>query len=56
MWAAEGSDGELHAHRAIRSPITGGDGNVEFLVDIRRQGGDEMEMAGYIESVAEAVG
>ena len=23
------------AHRAIRSPITGGDGNVEFLVDLR---------------------
>jgi 23S rRNA (cytidine1920-2'-O)/16S rRNA (cytidine1409-2'-O)-methyltransferase len=56
MWAAEGSDGELHAHRAIRSPITGGDGNVEFLVDIRRQEGDEMEMAGYLESVADAVG
>lgn len=25
----------LHAHRAIRSPITGSDGNVEFLVDLR---------------------
>jgi 23S rRNA (cytidine1920-2'-O)/16S rRNA (cytidine1409-2'-O)-methyltransferase len=27
----------LHAHRAIRSPITGSDGNVEFLVDLRRE-------------------
>ena len=27
----------LHAHRAIRSPITGADGNVEFLVDLRRE-------------------
>jgi 23S rRNA (cytidine1920-2'-O)/16S rRNA (cytidine1409-2'-O)-methyltransferase len=25
----------LHAHRAIRSPITGSDGNVEFLLDLR---------------------
>jgi len=30
-----GSSG-LHAHRVIRSPITGGDGNVEFLADLRR--------------------
>jgi 23S rRNA (cytidine1920-2'-O)/16S rRNA (cytidine1409-2'-O)-methyltransferase len=27
----------LHAQRAIRSPITGSDGNVEFLVDLRRE-------------------
>jgi 23S rRNA (cytidine1920-2'-O)/16S rRNA (cytidine1409-2'-O)-methyltransferase len=27
----------LHAHGAIRSPITGSDGNVEFLVDLRRK-------------------
>lgn len=45
----------LHVHRVIRSPILGGDGNVEFLVDIRRQPGDEMEMADYIESVVDAV-
>jgi 23S rRNA (cytidine1920-2'-O)/16S rRNA (cytidine1409-2'-O)-methyltransferase len=55
MWAAEGDDAGLHAHRAIRSPVLGGDGNVEFLVDIRRQKGDDVEMAGYIESVMEAV-
>jgi 23S rRNA (cytidine1920-2'-O)/16S rRNA (cytidine1409-2'-O)-methyltransferase len=30
----------LHAHRAIRSPITGGDGNVEFLVDLRLDAAD----------------
>jgi len=55
MWAAEGNDASLHAHRAIRSPITGTDGNVEFLVDIRRQEGDDMEMADYVLSVVEAV-
>jgi 23S rRNA (cytidine1920-2'-O)/16S rRNA (cytidine1409-2'-O)-methyltransferase len=30
----------LHAHRAVRSPITGGDGNVEFLVDLRTEPAD----------------
>ncbi|MBA2632528.1 MAG: TlyA family RNA methyltransferase [Chloroflexi bacterium] len=30
----------LHAHRAIRSPIAGTDGNVEFLVDLRRGAAD----------------
>jgi hypothetical protein len=25
----------LAPHRAVRSPITGSDGNVEFLVDLR---------------------
>lgn len=30
----------LPAHRAIRSPITGSDGNVEFLVDLRRHPAD----------------
>jgi 23S rRNA (cytidine1920-2'-O)/16S rRNA (cytidine1409-2'-O)-methyltransferase len=55
MWAAEGSDAGLHAHRAIRSPITGGDGNVEFLVDIRRQEGGDDEMANYVVSVVDAV-
>ena len=55
MWAAEGSDAGLHAHRAIRSPITGGDGNVEFLVDIRRREGGDEEMARYVLSVVEAV-
>src|SRR5688572_2539256 len=38
----------LHAHRAIRSPITGGDGNVEFLVDLRREAA---EAALYTESI-----
>jgi 23S rRNA (cytidine1920-2'-O)/16S rRNA (cytidine1409-2'-O)-methyltransferase len=27
----------LHAHRAIASPIAGGDGNVEFLADLRQE-------------------
>lgn len=44
----------LHVHHAIRSPITGGDGNVEFLVDILRQAGGDTEMAAYIDSVVDA--
>lgn len=42
----------LHAHRAIRSPITGGEGNVEFLVDLRREAADA---ASFAESSVEAV-
>ena len=50
--AADAEATGLHAHRAIRSPITGGEGNVEFLVDLRREvaGG-----AGFAESSVEAV-
>jgi 23S rRNA (cytidine1920-2'-O)/16S rRNA (cytidine1409-2'-O)-methyltransferase len=55
MWAAEGDDARLHAFRAIRSPILGADGNVEFLVDLRRQVGDAQEIADYIVSVVEAI-
>jgi 23S rRNA (cytidine1920-2'-O)/16S rRNA (cytidine1409-2'-O)-methyltransferase len=54
MWAAEGDDASLHAYRAIRSPITGADGNVEFLVDIRRAEGGDEEMANYISSIVDA--
>jgi 23S rRNA (cytidine1920-2'-O)/16S rRNA (cytidine1409-2'-O)-methyltransferase len=39
--ARDGAAAGLHAHRAIRSPITGGDGNVEFLVDLRREPADD---------------
>ena len=46
-----GSSG-LHAHRVIRSPITGGDGNVEFLADLRREPADE---ATFADSSVEAV-
>ena len=42
----------LHPHRVIRSPITGADGNVEFLVDLRRE---PAEAASYAESSVEAV-
>jgi 23S rRNA (cytidine1920-2'-O)/16S rRNA (cytidine1409-2'-O)-methyltransferase len=55
MRAAEGNDASLHAYRAIRSPITGADGNVEFLVDIRREEGGDDEMANYVVSVVDAV-
>jgi 23S rRNA (cytidine1920-2'-O)/16S rRNA (cytidine1409-2'-O)-methyltransferase len=43
----------LHAQRAIRSPIRGGDGNVEFLVELRVE--EAGEMTGYVESVVEAL-
>jgi 23S rRNA (cytidine1920-2'-O)/16S rRNA (cytidine1409-2'-O)-methyltransferase len=52
MWAAE--EAGLHAHRAIRSPITGADGNVEFLVDLRTAG-DHEQMTGYIVSYVDAI-
>ena len=42
----------LHAHRVIRSPITGSDGNVEFLVDMRR---DPAEAQTFESSSVEAV-
>jgi 23S rRNA (cytidine1920-2'-O)/16S rRNA (cytidine1409-2'-O)-methyltransferase len=35
--AAAATEASLHAHRFIRSPITGTDGNVEFLADLRRE-------------------
>jgi 23S rRNA (cytidine1920-2'-O)/16S rRNA (cytidine1409-2'-O)-methyltransferase len=44
----------LHAHRAIRSPITGSDGNVEFLVDLRGDPGDGIGAA-YRDSVDAAL-
>ena len=50
--AADAEATGLHAHRAIRSPITGGEGNVEFLVDLR------LEVAGgvgFADSSVEAV-
>lgn len=48
--AAEGTS--LHAHRAIRSPIRGTDGNVEFLLDLRREPADARAFA---HTVAEVV-
>jgi 23S rRNA (cytidine1920-2'-O)/16S rRNA (cytidine1409-2'-O)-methyltransferase len=50
--AAAATDAGLHAHRAIRSPITGADGNVEFLADLQRAPANEKSFA---ESVAQAV-
>jgi 23S rRNA (cytidine1920-2'-O)/16S rRNA (cytidine1409-2'-O)-methyltransferase len=49
--AAAGKSG-LHAHRAILSPITGSDGNVEFLIDARR---DEPRAGEFGKTVSEAV-
>ena len=48
-------DHGLHAYRAIRSPITGADGNVEFLVDIRTTEAGDDEVADYILSYVEAI-
>lgn len=42
----------LEAHRAIRSPITGSEGNVEFLVELRREPADR---EAYAASCVEAV-
>jgi 23S rRNA (cytidine1920-2'-O)/16S rRNA (cytidine1409-2'-O)-methyltransferase len=48
--AAAGNVG-LHPAAAIRSPITGGDGNVEFMVDFRTEPFD----TDYARAVAAAV-
>ena len=46
------ADAGLHAHRVIRSPITGADGNIEFLVDLRSE---PAAASAFGESVANAV-
>jgi hypothetical protein len=51
--ARSAESAELHAHRAIRSPIAGGDGNVEFLLDVWRTPG---EPVAFETSVADALG
>jgi 23S rRNA (cytidine1920-2'-O)/16S rRNA (cytidine1409-2'-O)-methyltransferase len=51
--AAAGEAAGLHANRVIRSPITGADGNVEFLMDLRSEPADSMA---FRKSAAEAVG
>jgi len=43
--AADAATAGLHAHDAVRSPITGSDGNVEFLVDLRRATADPARFA-----------
>jgi 23S rRNA (cytidine1920-2'-O)/16S rRNA (cytidine1409-2'-O)-methyltransferase len=50
--AAAAGDVGLHPAGVIRSPITGGDGNVEFLVDMRTDRAD----ADFARAVASAVG
>jgi len=51
--AASAETAGLHAHRTIRSPISGGDGNVEFLLDVRRTPGDRIVLES---SMADALG
>jgi len=53
--APAAGDAGLFAARAIRSPLTGTDGNVEFLVDLRRKEPDAVEDATYAESVSAAI-
>ena len=45
----------LEARGVVRSPITGGDGNVEFLVDIGPQNARGRNGAAYTAAVADAV-
>ena len=45
----------LRAERAVRSPLVGGDGNVEFLVDLRPTGAETDPAPPYADSVREAV-
>jgi 23S rRNA (cytidine1920-2'-O)/16S rRNA (cytidine1409-2'-O)-methyltransferase len=55
VWV-DARDAGLHAPRATRSPIVGGDGNVEFLVEMRVAEGVEQEMSAYVGSVIDAIG
>jgi len=50
--AATADAAGLRPHRVSRSPITGGDGNVEFLLDLRRASGDP---AAFEASVVDAL-
>lgn len=46
----------LHPWSVIRSPVTGADGNVEFLMDLRTQEPRDDARAGFAEQVTEATG
>jgi 23S rRNA (cytidine1920-2'-O)/16S rRNA (cytidine1409-2'-O)-methyltransferase len=52
--AADAAGAGLHAHAAIRSPIVGGDGNVEFLLDLRTPPGADTDFAGMAGKVTGA--
>lgn len=52
--ATDAAAAGLYARRVIRSPILGGDGNVEFLVDLWLEG-DERSNAGYAGRVTKAI-
>jgi 23S rRNA (cytidine1920-2'-O)/16S rRNA (cytidine1409-2'-O)-methyltransferase len=51
--AAAGREVGIHAHRAMRSPITGTDGNIEFLLDLRT---DEPRSGVFEETMTSAMG
>ena len=51
--ASAAEDVDLHPWNVIRSPITGADGNVEFLVELRTQPGDDDEWADWILKMVE---
>lgn len=46
----------LVPRQAIRSPVAGGEGNVEFLVDLRIGSGGEDELAEYLATCRAAIG
>ena len=54
--AADAATAGLHANAVIRSPIVGGDGNVEFLLDLRTsEPTDRAALAAQVVEVSEAV-
>jgi 23S rRNA (cytidine1920-2'-O)/16S rRNA (cytidine1409-2'-O)-methyltransferase len=52
---ADATASGLRPSGLIRSPIAGGDGNVEFLVDLRREESHDSEIGDFHSSVNEAV-
>ena len=54
--ASAAEDVGLHPWGVIRSPVTGADGNVEFLMDLRTQEPRDDARAGFAEQVTEATG
>jgi 23S rRNA (cytidine1920-2'-O)/16S rRNA (cytidine1409-2'-O)-methyltransferase len=53
--AAAARNAGLEAHGVVRSPISGGDGNVEFLVDLGPAGDRGRDGRAYSTAVADAV-
>ncbi|MGI8659071.1 MAG: TlyA family RNA methyltransferase [Candidatus Limnocylindria bacterium] len=52
--ASAAEDVDLHPWHVIRSPITGADGNVEFLVDLRTEERNDHDWADRVRAVVDA--